>query len=253
MIDTVELSESVYNSNAIENSTLTLSDTEKILLDMKTSKNLHIREVYEARNLSKVIEYVRGKSKYEELSLDLILLIHQMLLTGISDEFAGRLRKPGEYVRVGSHIAPPPEQVERLLESILLDISVTDTSHPLEKISRFHLSFEHIHPFCDGNGRIGRVILNYQLLSQGLPMVIIRFRDCPTYYESFREFDEKRNTKIFDTLLYLSLAESLHKRLAYLTGKRIITLSDYARQIGGSGSSLSNKAKRQTIRAFREK
>jgi uncharacterized protein with PhoU and TrkA domain len=102
MIDGVELSESVYNSNAIENSTLTLSETEKILLDMKTTKNLHIREVYEARNLSKVIEYVRTKAKYEELSLELILLVHQILLTGINDEFAGRLRKPGEYVRVES-------------------------------------------------------------------------------------------------------------------------------------------------------
>ena len=94
MIDSVELSESVYNSNAIENSTLSLSDTEKILLDMKTSKNLHIREIYEARNLSKVIEYMRTKAKYDELSLDLILFIHGMLLAGIDDGFAGRLRKP---------------------------------------------------------------------------------------------------------------------------------------------------------------
>ncbi len=253
MIDTVELSESVYNSNAIENSTLTLSDTEKILLDMKTSKNLHIREVYEARNLSKVIEYVRSKSKYEELSLDVILLMHQMLLIGINDEFAGRLRKPWEYVRVGSHIAPPPEQVEKLLEAALIDYKVAGDISPLEKISQFHLAFEHTHPFCDGNGRIGRVIVNFQLLSLGLPMVIIRFRDRPTYYTSFREYDEKRNTKTFDTLLYLSLTESLHKRLAYLAGKKIITLSDYARWVGESGSALSNKAKRQTIRAFREK
>jgi Fic family protein len=120
MIDTVELSESVYNSNAIENSTLSLSDTEKILLDMKTAKNLHIREVYEARNLSKVIEYMRKKARYESLSLDIILFLHQMLLAGIDDGFAGRLRKPSEYVRVGSHIAPPPEQVEKLLEEILI-------------------------------------------------------------------------------------------------------------------------------------
>jgi Fic family protein len=119
MIDTVELSESVYNSNAIENSTLSLSDTEKILLDMKTAKNLHIREVYEARNLSKVIEYVRTKTKYDELTLDTMLLMHQMLLTGIGDEFAGRLRRPGEYVRVGMHIAPPPEQVEKLIETLI--------------------------------------------------------------------------------------------------------------------------------------
>ncbi len=253
MIDSVELSESVYNSNAIENSTLTLSDTEKILLDMKTSKNLHIREVYEARNLSKVIEYVRTKAKYEELTLELTLMIHQMLLTGINDDFAGRLRKPWEYVRVGSHIAPPPEQVEKLLDTIFINYSINQSLHPLEKISAFHLGFENIHPFCDGNGRIGRVLINFQLLSLGLPMVIIRFRDRPTYYESFREYDERKNTKTFDNLLYLSLTESLHKRLAYLGWKKIITLADYARSIGESGSAIANKAKRQTIRAFREK
>lgn len=84
-------------------------------------------------------------------------------------------------------------------------------------------------------------------------MVIIRFRDRPTYYSAFREYDERKHTKTFDTLLYLSLTESLHKRLAYLEGKRIITLADYARSIRESGSSVANKAKRQTIRAFREK
>lgn len=231
MIDSVELSESVYNSNAIENSTLTLSETEKILLDMKTAKNLHIREVYEARNLSKVIEYVRTKTKYEELSLDTMLLVHQMLITGINDEFAGRLRKPGEYVRVGLHIAPPPEQVEKLIEALISEYGINHSLHPLEKVSQFHLAFEHIHPFCDGNGHIGRVLINFQLLSLGLPMIIIRFRDRPTYYEAFREYDEKKSTKTFDNLLYLSLTESLHKRLAYLEGKKIITLADYARSI----------------------
>jgi Fic family protein len=253
MIDTVELSESVYNSNAIENSTLTLSETEKILLDMKTAKNLHIREVYEARNLSKVIEYMRTKARYEPLSLNIILFLHQMLLAGIDDGFAGRLRKPGEYVRVGSHIAPPPEQVERLIESLIIEYSISDDLHSLEKVSRFHLAFEHIHPFCDGNGRIGRVITNFQLLALGLPMVIIRFRDRPQYYEAFREYDERKNTKTFDTLLALSLMESLHKRIAYLRGEEIITLSAYAKMIGESASAVANKAKRQTIRAFREK
>jgi Fic family protein len=113
--------------------------------------------------------------------------------------------------------------------------------------------FEHIHPFCDGNGRIGRVLINYMLLSLGYPMIMIRFRDRPTYYHSFQEYDKRKNTNIFDDILYLSLTESLHKRLAYLSGGEIITLADYARRIGESGSGMANKAKRQTIRAFREK
>jgi Fic family protein len=130
---------------------------------------------------------------------------------------------------------------------------VNDAQSPVEKISQFHLSFEHIHPFCDGNGRIGRVITNFQLLALGLPMVIIRFRDRPQYYEAFHEYDERKNTKTFDTLLVLSLMESLHKRITYLRGQEIITLSEYAKRIGESASSVANKAKRQTIRAFREK
>jgi Fic family protein len=59
---------------------------------MKTSRNIHVREVYEARNLSKVFGYMRDKAKYGELGSDLILFLHQMLLSGINDEFAGRWR-----------------------------------------------------------------------------------------------------------------------------------------------------------------
>jgi len=253
MIDEAELPEWVYNSNAIENSTLSLGETEKILLDMKTSRNIHVREVYEARNLSKVMNYMRDKAKYWELGSDLILFLHQMLLSGINDEFWGRWRTKWEYVRVGTHIAPHPEQVESLIESLLREYASEDGRYSLEKVSQFHLAFENIHPFCDGNGRIGRVLLNFQLLPLGFPMVILRFRDRPRYYEAFREYDHKKKTAILDELLYLSVMESLHKRLAYLKWLQIIPLADYARSIWVTGSSVSNKAKRQTIPAFREK
>src|SRR3989339_1784977 len=75
MIDEAEVPESVYNSNAIENSTLTLKETEKILLEMEVSRDVSVREVYEARNLSRVIEYIRNKASSEELNKNLILLL----------------------------------------------------------------------------------------------------------------------------------------------------------------------------------
>src|ERR1035437_6743133 len=105
IIDQNEIPENVYNSNAIENSTLTLKETEKILLEQNLSRDVSLREVYEAKNLARVIEYTRNKSKEDELSKELILLLHQMLIGGIDDEIAGRFRKKGEYVRVGTHIA----------------------------------------------------------------------------------------------------------------------------------------------------
>lgn len=109
MIDEAEIPEVVYNSNAIENSTLTLQETEKILMEMKVSRNVSLREVYEAKNLARVIEYIRNKASREELNRELILLLHLMLMANINESIAGRFRGPNEFVRVGTYIAPAPD------------------------------------------------------------------------------------------------------------------------------------------------
>ena len=253
MIDEVEMPENVYNSNAIENSTLTLEETEKILLAQTLSRNVSLREVFEAKNLARVIEYTRKKVKESELGKDLIVLVHQMLIGGIDDAIAGRFRGKGEYVRVGAYIAPAPEHVERMLETALLEYSSALGTYFLDRIARFHLDFETIHPFCDGNGRIGRVIITFQLLQHGLPRIIIRNKGKDVYYRAFSDYREKKTTKTMEGILSLALVESLHKRLSYLRGERIIRLSEYIRQKGLSAPAVTNAARRQTIPAFREK
>src|SRR5258706_9606831 len=90
IIQEVEIPESVYNSNAIENSTLTLKETEKILLEMEVSRNVDLREVFEAKNLARVIQYIRKKAQEADLTEELILLLHQMLISNIDDNIAGR-------------------------------------------------------------------------------------------------------------------------------------------------------------------
>ena len=253
MIDEVEIPENVYNSNAIENSTLTLEETEKILLEQTLSRNVSLREVFEAKNLARVIEHTRKKVKESELGKDLIVLFHQMLIGGIDDAIAGRFRGKGEYVRVGAYIAPAPEHVERMLETALLEYSSDLGTYFLDRIARFHLDFETIHPFCDGNGRIGRVIINFQLLQHGLPRIIIRNKEKDVYYRAFSDYREKKTTKTMEGILSLALVESLHKRLSYMRGERIIRLSEYIRQNGLSAPAVTNAARRQTIPAFREK
>jgi len=192
MIDEAEVPESVYNSNAIENSTLTLKETEKILLDMEVARGVSLREVYEAKNLARVIDYIRTKSKETEVNRELILLLHQMLIGGIDDKIAGRFRGPGEYVRVGTHIAPAPEQVEKLIASIITEYTSDMSAYFLDKISKFHLEFETVHPFNDGNGRIGRVLINYQLQRLGFPSVIVRDREKKEYYKSFGDYRPRK-------------------------------------------------------------
>ena len=253
LLDEAEIPESVYNSNAIENSTLTLKETEKILLEMEVSRDLNIREVFEARNLARVINYIKDKSKKEEIGKELILLLHQMLIGNIDDNIAGRFRKKGEYVRVGTYIAPAPEHIELMMNSALFECQSDLEIYFLDKIAKFHLDFENIHPFCDGNGRIGRILICYQLLCLGFPPIIIRDKEKEKYYKAFADYREKKNTKTMEKVMALALIESLHKRLAYLKGEKIISLSDYVKKNKKSGAALFNAAKRQNIPAFREK
>ncbi|MDD3711516.1 MAG: Fic family protein [Patescibacteria group bacterium] len=250
-----ELPESVYNSNAIENSTLTISETEKILLNLEVSRDVSMREVFEAKNLAQVFEYIKKKISTDNIDKDLILLLHKMLIDNIEQNIAGKFRQRGQYVRVDTHIAPAPEHIEMMIDHLLLEYSGNYKDYFLNKISRFHLEFENIHPFCDGNGRIGRVLINYQLMQLGFPPVIIRDKEKQTYYESFGEYRDTRKNKTngMDRVLYLALLESFHKRIAYLKGKKIVRLSEYADKVGEKKSALLNKAKRQSIPAFREK
>ena len=254
MIDEAEIPESVYNSNAIENSTLTLKETEKILLEQELSRNVYLREVFEAKNLARVITHQRDKSQNHALNEDLILFLHQMLVGGIDDSIAGRFRTQGEFVRVGTYIAPAPGHVQRMTEVILLEYRSDTTSYFLDKIAKFHLDFETIHPFCDGNGRIGRVLINFQLISFGFPRVIIRDKDKALYYRAFQDYrGSRKNTKTMERVLTLALTETLHKRIAYLKGEIIITLSEYIKKNKLSAPKITNAAKRQTIPAFRER
>jgi Fic family protein len=253
MIDEAEVPESVYNSNAIENSTLTLKETEKILLDMEVSRDVSLREVYEAKNLARVIGYIRHKSQETEINKEVILLLHQMLIGGIDDKIAGRFRAKGEYVRVGTHIAPAPEHVEQMIESIITEYPSDLSAYFLDKIAKFHLDFETIHPFCDGNGRIGRVLICFQLQRFGFPMIIIRDREKKEYYQSFADYRYSKNTKTMEKVISLALIESLHKRITYLKGDKVIRLSEFVKKHGKSASAITNAARRQNIPAFREK
>lgn len=253
LIDEAEIPESVYNSNAIENSTLTLQETEKILLDIAVSRDISVREMFEAKNLARVVNYIRTKSHEKEADKETILLLHQMLIGGIKDEIAGRFRSKGEYVRVGVYIAPAPEHVELMIAAILSEYESDHNSYFLDKIAKFHLDFENVHPFCDGNGRIGRILTGYQLLRIGFPLIIIRDKEKEKYYESFADYREKQNTKTMEKILSLALTESLHKRITYLKGERITPLSEYAKKHKKSASAVSNAARRQNIPAFREK
>ena len=253
IISEAEVAEQVYNSNAIENSTLSLEDTEKILLQIELDRAVPVRELFEAKNLARVVSYIDKKAKESELTFDVILLLHKVLISNINDDIAGRFRNDNEWVRVGNYIAVDPKFIEDKLKEMLSKYYASSSEHIIKRIARLHLTFEHIHPFVDGNGRIGRVINNYLLIREGFVPINIKFIDRQLYYQAFREFDKDGSTGIMEEIVGRALTNSYHKRLSYLEGSEIVTLSDYAKKFRKSHSNLLNKAGRQTIEAFLEK
>lgn len=253
VLSEAEIPEHVYNSNAIENSTLSLEETEKILLQIDLDRFVSEREIFEAKNLARVMEYIETKAKEAEVTFPLICFLHKMLIGNIRDEIAGRFRKADEWVRVGAHIGADPKNIEALLQNMLTGYYAHASDHIVKRIARLHLAFEHTHPFVDGNGRMGRALNNYILIREGYVPINIAFANRARYYDAFKEFNEKGSTTVMEEIVSRALTNSYHKRLAYLEGKRIVTLGEYAKERKLSHSNLINKAKRQTIPAFLEK
>lgn len=246
-----ELPEMVYNSNAIENSTLTLEDTEDILIRDQIHTDHEIREIYEAKNLARAIEYLIDNPE-KEISVELIPKLHKTLLTNIRDEIAGRFRSGKEWVRVGTHIGANPEFVNGFMYDLVRDYNSNNGEYFLEKIAYFHAEFENIHPFGDGNGRIGRLLTNEQLDMLGLPPIIIPNKSkFDEYYPALDEYIKTNKADKLTELFASLLIEALYRRITKLTAKKIIPVADWAKNNGVNLQSATNKAIRGTIPAFR--
>ncbi|MDR0954807.1 MAG: Fic family protein [Rikenellaceae bacterium] len=246
-----EVPEMVYNSNAIENSTLTLEDTESILSGGQLPSRANVREVFEAKNLASITESLLKKPG-RPLTIKQILSLHKSLLANIDESIAGRFRRGKEWVRVGNHLGANPLFVDNLMQELVAGYNNEKDRYFLDNIAYFHAEFETIHPFCDGNGRMGRVLINWQLMNLGLPPIIIHNKSKHTeYYPLFVKYPVTLRFDGFTSLFALLLQESLHKRIAMLSAKRIIPLSLWAERQGVKPNVAANKAKRQTLPAFR--
>lgn len=245
-----EIPEAVHQSNAIENSTLTLTDTEQILQGRVPVGRRDLREIFEATNLASVTtEFLTCD---DELTPALILHWHGMLLRGIRDDVAGRYRRAGEWVHVGGHVGANPEFIAELVDDALAQCRRDIAADPVDAVARFHCEFEVIHPFVDGNGRIGRVLINKQLRDARLPPVIMRAKGRHTqYYPLLERYARSDEHHSMAKHLRLLLMEALHKRIAMLERRRIVPLTVWAKARAVAPQSAANKAKRQTVAAFR--
>ena len=247
----VELPEMVYNSNAIENSTLTLEDTEDILIHHQIRTDHQIREIFEATNLAKAMRFLLDNPEIE-ISVSLILKLHSILLQNIRDDAASRFRTNKEWVRVGNHLGANPQFVYGFMSDLVEKYNAPDDQYFLDKIVYFHAEFENIHPFIDGNGRIGRLLINEQLDLLDLPPILIPNKSKnDEYYPALEEYSNFNKLDRLSDFFARLLIEALYRRITRLTAPRIISVSDWAKQNQMSVQSATNKAIRGTIPAFR--
>ncbi|MBL7170344.1 MAG: Fic family protein [Candidatus Aenigmarchaeota archaeon] len=173
-----------YNTNAIEGSSITLEEAREIIVD-KTAPNKPLKDIKETESHFKV--FLDMLEKQERISKKLLLKWHEMIFRETKSDIAGRFRD--FLVRVGPYHAPHWEEVENLMKNLFKFVNNTKLN-PAELAARVHYRFEKIHPFGDGNGRVGRLIMNYILWHNGCPMLIIEYTKRRSYYKALQRDED---------------------------------------------------------------
>ncbi|MBU3923506.1 MAG: Fic family protein [Nanoarchaeota archaeon] len=173
-----------YNTNAIEGSTITEEEA-RIIIQDGISPNKPIREVKETEHHSKSFQDIL-KNK-EKISNKLLLEWHKNIFNETKPDIAGVFRT--YLVRVGNYIAPEPKDIKSLMTSLIKSIE-NKKINTVELSAKIHYRFEKIHPFGDGNGRIGRLLMNHILWHSGYPILIIEYKKRKSYYKALQKKEE---------------------------------------------------------------
>lgn len=191
---------STYHSNAIEGSTLTYAETYAILYNDNSFKieGKEPREIYEAINhkeaLNIVFENLQEKREFDER---FIKKLNETINNNIKE--TSGFRKVQVFIQGSDHIPPEPEKVPNLMNYYIYNYN-NDIEDIFLKIAKYHIEFEKIHPFEDGNGRTGRLLLNYELLKNDLPPVVISKDERVKYFEFIRKNDSSGLAEWFKEL-----------------------------------------------------
>ena len=183
------ITRSTYHSNAIEGNTLTYAETYAILYNDNSFKieGKEPREIYEAINHKKALELVfKNLQDNEEFDERFIKKINETINRDIKDTEGYRTVQV--FIQGSEHIPPEPEKIPNLMNYYVYNYN-HDEQDIFNKIAKYHIEFERIHPFEDGNGRTGRLLINYELLKHNLQPVVIAKEDRIKYFEFLRNND----------------------------------------------------------------
>lgn len=190
--------EYTYNSNAIEGNTLTLRETDMVLRGLTIGQK-PLKDHMEAIGHKEAFDLVRDLVKDQEpLSERVIKHIHYLVLADKKDD-CGVYRRVPVRIMGAKHEPAQPYLIKPKMEQ-LLEFYNNSKEHIIPRLARFHIEFEGIHPFIDGNGRTGRLLVNLELMKAGYPPIDIKFTDRISYYNAFDEYHVKHNLGAMEKL-----------------------------------------------------
>jgi len=174
-----------YNTNAIEGSTITLAETEE-LVDHNIAPNKPLNEIKETEAHAKA--FLSMLSKGNVFNTDLIQKWHQELFRQTKNDISGKYR---DYlVRVGGYVAPDWQDIDKMMKKLVEFYDTNSRMNAVELAARMHYKFEKIHPFGDGNGRVGRMIMNYILWHNKYPILVIEYKKRKSYYKALQKNED---------------------------------------------------------------
>jgi len=207
-----------YNSNVIENPQTTYHDTREIFENGKVINYTgDLRTIFEIKNQKECYDYLRDLIiEKHPLDKELILAVHKKLMRGCYDETRyGKGEIPGEYKKhdyiTGDNVGSDPQYVEDDINKLCDEMNNVKGDN-LIKAAYFHLNFESIHPFADGNGRVGRTLMNYYLMTNDYPPTIIYNEDKDTYYMGLTVFDKTGDITGFKKFIEEESVKTWEKR-----------------------------------------
>lgn len=196
-----------YNSGAIENAEITYHDTREIFENGKIiSFTGNLRTIFEISNQKACYEYLLDKIiKREKISENLIKKVHELLTVGTYDErrYISNGERPGEYKKhdyetgreeVGTSANEVAKEIENLVNEVN-SVNTNDAEDIIKIATYFHNKFENIHAFADGNGRVGRTLTNYILMTNNMPPLIVYDEDKKYYYAALEKYDKEDDIK----------------------------------------------------------
>lgn len=203
--------EYTYDSNAIEGSTLTLEETALVLKENITIAEKSLNEHLSAIGHKDAYYYIEDLvKKKHELNENEILNIHSLVLMDRPDA-KGKYRNVPVKI-LGTNANPvEPYLIKPNMESLINWYNEENNLSLIEKVTLFHLKFETIHPFLDGNGRTGRLVLNFELMKNNYVPINIKYKDRRRYYDAFKVYNENEDISLMVDLVCDYLIEELTK------------------------------------------